>query len=157
MQDGILLLLIAKVFMNRFKVGDRVGLVAGKDDDDKVIPFKYEGPYGDNETQYGVIKKITSEELVSVKWDDLGLVHNVEVEFLLPEKEAKEKWSSLEKEYKVIEKEIHKKMKEAAVLLKEANKLAKKTGNSLGEMYDAIDPLMDAMDVCGWNTSSFNC
>lgn len=73
------------------------------------------------------------------------------------EKQVKALYSKLEKEFKAMEKEATKKIKEAAQSLLEANKLANKFNVNLNDMYDAIRPLLSAMDKAGWNTSSFNC
>lgn len=78
-------------------------------------------------------------------------------------------------------KQVSNKMQEAADALREANKLSEKFGfGSLGDGYDrtcpmpeAIDdleedrlndlffgmdsPLINAMDECGWQTSSLSC
>jgi hypothetical protein len=64
----------------------------------------------------------------------------------------------MEKEYEVVAKQIRSKLTEAGKLIKEANKMAKKTGATyLADMYDAIDPLKNAMDACGWRSSSWSC
>lgn len=66
--------------------------------------------------------------------------------------------SDLEKEYKLAVKEVKNKMKEAGKIIKEANTMAKKAGaENLASMYDAVHPLVDAMDASGWRSSSWDC
>lgn len=144
----------------KLKVGDRVGIATSDYDDDfesKVGKLRYDP---DSDPDYGVVSDLLANGQVMVKWDDAwrnSNNHPVDVATLALESVLKEKLSKLEEEYLEIEKEIRVKMKAAALNIKEANKLAKKTGHSLEEMYDVVDPLINAMDAAGWRTSSFGC
>lgn len=88
--------------------------------------------------------------------------------------------SELDKKYDDVIKEINAKIKEAGKLIKEAGKIGKKAGIDMlnvhpytyesGDYTDEqledleeitykieFSPLLDAMDDCGWATSSLNC
>jgi hypothetical protein len=144
-----------------FKVGDRVGYAEPQyNNNDRVVPLRYEE---DDPPAYGVVTAVTDDNVI-IKWDatryDAAHEGNLDLEdqkSLYPEEELKKKWSKLEEDFTKLEVQVVDKVKAAGKLLREANKIAKKTGHSLEEMYDAISPLMDAMDDCGWNTSSFGC
>ena len=146
--------------INKFKVGDRVGTATSTYYDDIYGGGRREGKLRydpENDPDYGVISDVLSSGKLMVKWDDSWKNKDnsaVEPSSLLLEKDLKEKLSKLEKEFLEIEKEIKNKMKEAGLKIKEAQKLAKKTGHSLEEMYDAVRPLVDAMDSAGWRSSS---
>lgn len=105
---------------------------------------------------------------ILIQWDppyDIKLVGDtlppavsVSIKNLLPIDQAKKQANKLEAEFMLYEKKVLAKMKEAAKLILESNKVAKKAGlDNLLEMYDAIYPLLEAMDASGWNSSSFNC
>jgi len=96
---------------------------------------------------------------VYVQWDKEWLgKEKVLIDDLLLEEEASKKLAILDKEFKEVERQVKSKLNEAASLIRESNKLAKKAGlENLASMYDAISPLEKAMDVSGWNTSSWNC
>lgn len=120
------------------------------------------GPYYydeyDDTTLVGVIRsKPASEGCVWVKWIDGDFANEeeeVEISLLTLESERE----SIEKEFSALSKEIQGKMKEAAKLVKEANALAKKAhAKSLADMYDAVSPLINAMDNSGWRSSSWGC
>ena len=160
----------------KFKEGDRVG--AGVDEcGDLAKKLVYQGEYTD-EPVYGKIVDVISATKVKVLFDDeymneattiynkttgkpvktTYVARTVDVKILLPEAECKKKFTELEKEYEAVAVQVRAKLKEAGALIKEANKLAKKAGaESLNDMYDALAPLEDAMDACGWRTSSWNC
>jgi hypothetical protein len=160
---------------NKFKVGDRVG--AGRDEAGELTTkIHYGGEYDDGPA-YGTVKEILPGGKVKVLWDTQWLnerttTYNektgavkketyspatVATKLLLSEADAKAKFSELEKEYEVVAEQVRAKLKEAGSLIKDANKLAKKLGTELAEMYDATDPLENAMDACGWRTSSLHC
>lgn len=64
----------------------------------------------------------------------------------------------IEKDYKAAAKLIKENMKSAAALIAKSNKLAQAAhASSLESMYDAIQPLVDAMDNAGWRSSSWDC
>lgn len=154
-----------------FKVGDRVA--ANIDYKGNVIRQLVYDEHGEK-IKYGHVKEVLPNEEVKVLWEDsylnLKVVNQMTSRFertepvtvsihdLFSEEEAKEQLSILESEFKAVEKEIQEKLELAGALIKEANNLSKKVGqSSVSEMYDAIQPLYDAMDDCGWSTSSFSC
>jgi hypothetical protein len=160
---GTLLRLVVEGCMAKvkFKAGDRVGIATSDYDDydegTKPGKLRYD-PH--SSPDYGVVSDLLTNGQVMVKWDDEWKNknnHPVDVSSLALESVLKEKLSSLEEEFLEIEKEIKIKMKEASVKIKEASKLAKKTGHSLEEMYDAVSPLVNAMDAAGWRSSSWGC
>ncbi len=63
----------------------------------------------------------------------------------------------LESDFRSVQSECRTKLAEAAKLIDEAAKLADKHGHYLLEMDDAVDPLEQALDAAGWNTSSWHC
>src|SRR5574338_893740 len=143
-----------------FAVGDRVGYAMMEkwenewDSHSKLVPL-YISDYME-EPDYGVVTDVLSNGNVKVKWDANSNQEDeeeYEAAHLLLEKDLKAKLVTLDKEFKETTKQIKEKMKEAAALVKEANKLAKKTGNTLEEMYDAVRPLVNAMDSSGWRSS----
>jgi hypothetical protein len=162
--------------MKKFTVGKRVGCAIDEDGGftDKL---RYEGEFSDGPV-FGMVAAVLTGGKVKVLWDDDGLneqkaLYNektgkqkslsiepatMDSKMLMPEAEIKAKFSELEKEYEVVAVQIKSKLTEAGKLIKEAHKMAKKSGaDSLHDMYDAVDPLIDAMDACGWRTSSFDC
>ncbi len=147
-----------------FAVGDRVGLAISSYDDE----------YGDGDTskgklrfnqdedpEYGVVTDTLSNGNVHVKWDNewYEKYHTGEqdVSELLPEATLKKEYARLEDEFNNLEKEVKLKLKEAAKLVKDAHKIAKKTGHDLVDMYEAVRPLVNAMDSSGWRSSSWGC
>lgn len=144
----------------KLSVGDRVATFINEWDgtiSTKIVIKEDCGP------EYGTVTEILGGGLVAVKWDSFdGFAVSpdmspIEINKLMFEEEMKKEYASLEAEFSSVEKDITKKMKEAGVLIKEASKLAKKQGFELVDMYDAVNPLYDAMDACGWRTSSFFC
>lgn len=159
-----------------FTVGQRVGC-ATDEGGDFTAKLRYEGEYSDGPV-FGKVTEVLANGKVVVFWDDDYLndhevLYNertgkekskkskgvtMDAKLLLPEDEMKAKFSALEKEYEIVAVQIRAKLTEAGKLIKEAHKMAKKSGaSSLAEMYDATDPLENAMDACGWRTSSWNC
>ena len=115
-------------------------------------------PDDDNEPLIGVIRsQPASPGKVFVSWiegDRTGEEEEVDIEVLSLASEQ----AALDKEFKVVEKQIKEKLKEAGKLVKEAHKMAKAAGaRDLASMYDAVDPLVDAMDASGWRSSSWGC
>lgn len=153
----------------KFDVGQRVSC-GSNESVGLTKKINYGGEYGD-ELVFGKVTEVLPNGLVKVMWDENwlnelfvnGITHEywpvkVKSDWLLTEAEGKAKFSALEKEFDAIADQVIDKLKEAGKLIKEANKIAKKSGaKSLYEMYDAHDPLLNAMDAAGWRTSSFNC
>lgn len=160
----------------KLEEGQRVGC-ATDESGDFTAKVRYDGEYCDG-PEFGKITDILPGGKVKVLWDNdnyndhsevfskttgklqksISVPSEVDAKLLLPEAEMKAKFSELEKEYDAVADQIREKLKEAGKLIKEANKMAKKTGaDSLNDMYDAVGPLEDAMDACGWRTSSWSC
>lgn len=161
----------------KFVEGQRVATMLDENED-FTSKIRYGGEYGD-EPEFGKVVDIDLPNgKVKVLWDKdylndysepinkttgkkskpIRVAVEIDPKDLLTEEEAKEKFASLEKEYDTVAKEVRAKLTEAGKLVKEANKMAKKAGvDSLAEMYDAVDPLVDAMDACGWRSSSWGC
>lgn len=146
-----------------FAVGDRVGTMANV--------VEYDEEYGDyrpvdryahdEEPYYGKIVALNGDT-ATVCFDEVhrfygASTQEIEIESLMSEADAKKAWNKLEKTFDAVQKEITTKLKAAGKLIKEANKLSNKCGMNLVDMYDARDPLYDALDASGWRTSSFNC
>lgn len=146
-----------------FMVGDRVGLNLAEEQHDKYdgsdpkLVKYYHRQYGDD-PDYGTITSINGTK-AQVDWDDYCFLGSkpVDIKHLLHEDEMKKYAAQLEEEFDGVAKELHSKMKEAAKIIKEADKIARKHGNKLAYVYDAIDPLYEAMNKAGWRTSSFGC
>jgi len=144
---------------NKFKIGDRVGAQNQYNEDTgdnvwtKIIRYD---EYQDD-TLFGEITDITSKGKAIVQWDNISEPETMDPKVLTLEAKAKADLDRLEKEFKAVEKEVKAKMKDAGALLKEANTLSQTVGLQLENMWDACEPLLDAMDKCGWRTSSFGC
>ena len=109
-------------------------------------------------TLVGVVRsKEASTGKVWVKWIEGDFDEDeqeVDIKILTLESDR----TQIEKEYSSTSKLIKEKMKEAGKLVREANSLAKKAhAKSLADMYNAVDPLIDAMDASGWRSSSWGC
>lgn len=74
--------------------------------------------------------------------------------------------AQLDQEFEVVKKEINFKLKEAARLIASANEQANEYDKSMisdsdpetGDiLFQGIGDLINAMDNCGWRTSSLNC
>jgi len=144
-----------------FKVGDQVVLIADfMGPNDKLQYINY-AAIEDNYCTVVELLPGSPETSVKVKWGVQDYWHSqdtFDASKLMHRKEFEQKYSKLETAYKEVEAQVKDKLKEAGKLIKESNKMAKKLGlESLNEMYDAIDPLYQAMDACGWRTSSFSC
>lgn len=160
----------------KFTEGQRVGC-AVDEASELTGKRRYHGEY-DEGPAFGKVVEVLPNGKVKVLWDEEfhnehSNVYNkttgklvssvvvpraVNAAWLLPEEEMKKVYVTLEKEYEAVAKQVRAKLKEAGSLIKEANKLAKKAGaESLNDMYDVLAPLEDAMDSCGWRTSSWNC
>lgn len=152
---------------NVFAVGDRVAHAVfvdygdyGDGDEDSKPEYRYDP---DVDPQYGTVTSILeADKQATVKWDNqwYAKYNDAPIDFteLMHEESFKKLHTKLEEKYNTAEKEIVQKMKQAGKLVKEANKLAKKlTGRELSDMYEAISPLVDAMDSSGWRSSSWGC
>jgi hypothetical protein len=161
---------------NKFEAGQRVG--CGQDENGKFsLKLSYGGEYGYGPV-FGKVVEVLANGKVKVNWDDSYLnevvvLYNektgkeknrksvpatMDAKMLAHEADIKSKFSDLEKEYGTVAKQVRAKLADAGKLIKEAHKIAKKAGfDSLAEMYDATDPLENAMDACGWRSSSWNC
>lgn len=129
------------------------------DEENAVIPYQYsDGGYAD---LVGVIRsKEASPGHVWVKWidgdyrDNLDEEMEVDLKLLVLESDK----TDIEKDYKSVSKEIKAKMKEAGKLVKEANALSMKANlGPIGQMWDQVRPLVNAMDESGWRSSSWGC
>lgn len=147
----------------KFAVGDRVGHavydVEDRYGESKVVKGIRVSEYGEA-PDYGTVTDILSSGKVVVKWDSEW--KNRRAAFtdpseLMLESDIKTEYSRLDKEFDEVKKQVKAKMKEAGKIIADAHKLAQTTGNNLQELYDAIQPLEDAMDKAGWHTSSWGC
>lgn len=143
-----------KKVKKNFVEGDRVGYVESYRDEFSTAPY-----HPDDEVSYGTITKIDDKGTVYIKWDDAWMSSDypMDVEDLTFEDELKQNLKSLEAKFKEVEKEVKGIVTTAAKSLRDAQKIAKKAGFSLSDLNDAIYPLENAMDACGWRTSSWHC
>jgi len=129
--------------------------------DDRYGGGEHLGPYKYNEyDENNLVGVIRSKEAtpghVWVKWIEGDFdqeEEEVDLKILMLESDR----AQIEKDFKQVSKEIKDKMKEAAKIVNEAGKLARSVHSTLQEMYDATNPLVDAMDNNGWHSSSWNC
>jgi uncharacterized protein YwqG len=122
-----------------------------------IVKFYFD-EYDDYTLTGVVMDKDASPNHVWVKWDESDFSEydeeEVEVELLTLASER----NSIEADFKAATKEVKQKMKDAAKLIKEANSIALDAhAKSLADMYDAVSPLIDAMDNAGWRSSSWGC
>ena len=125
------------------------------DDEEQIVryfPESYSGPL------IGVIRsQEASPGKVFVSWiegERTGEEEEVDTKVLALASDQ----AALDAEFKVVEKQIKEKLTEAGKLVKEAHKMAQKAGaHSLESMYDAVRPLVHAMDDSGWRSSSWGC
>lgn len=146
-----------KTKKKKFAEGDRVGCVETYRDEFSTALY-----HPDDEVSYGTVTKVHINDTVFVKWDDA--VHNswasgypVDIKDLSSEDELKEKYKGLEAKFKLVEKEVKAAVAVAAKSLRDAQKIARKAGFDLSDLYNATAPLENAMDACGWRTSSLHC
>jgi predicted DsbA family dithiol-disulfide isomerase len=152
---------------NECTVGTRVGLIS------KTFPCS-KGKIVGSVEQVGAhntvivewdnkqIQRITTRSLLSEK-DALTQDQTLKEEALRAKAErvraearAKKERLRLEQEFEQSRELIASKFVEAAKLVEEADKLARKAGKSLYEL-DEAQPLIDAMEEAGWDTSSISC
>lgn len=141
---------------NKFKPGTKVIASIQYGEEDKIFRYTFDEYSDDSDyTLVGVVlSQPASAGKVWVKWTE-GDREDEEIDIKVLSLESSK--ADLEKEFRVIEKQIKEKMKEAAKLVKEANKIAKNAGANLKNLYEAVSPLIDAMDSCGWHSSSWGC
>lgn len=109
-----------------------------------------------------VVAELDKNGTLMVEWDAQGYYVKASIERVAPnvlmlEKDALQKEAQLDAEFNQLENELQNKMSEAAKLINEASKIAKSRGENLADMYEAVSPLVSAMDGAGWNTSSWGC
>lgn len=115
-----------------------------------------DGAYNRAGTVIGPVPK--SPGMVMVEWDyPQGEITKVSASTLITEEEAEATKLKLEDDFDSLQKQLHDKLQQAAELISEAAEQARKHGHDLSEMYDTIDPLMDALDNAGWCSSSLGC
>lgn len=136
--------------MNKFKVGDRV-----------VQDFNKYHP-DDGDFYRGEVVGINDlNDHLFVKWDDKwgfkDKAEEVNPSRILLECEGEVKLNKLESEYSNLHKAILEKINIAAELINDAGEIAVSGGRDLIDMYDAVRPLMLALDNNGWSTSSMRC
>lgn len=119
----------------------------------------YHNKYDDTTYVGTILDKPATEGYVWVAWDEddnhsEGEETEIGIDILTLESER----SKIEDDFKLFAAQIKDKMKEAAKLVLEGNKLAKQAhASSLADLYDAVAPLVNAMDQSGWRSSSWGC
>jgi hypothetical protein len=121
----------------------------------------------DSYPSYGVILSAVENDRnhFLVEWDngkyasasDPKRITKVKASDLMLEVDCKAKMDQLDAEFSALEDKVRAKMQIAAGALAEAADLADENGEELIEMYEAVSPLMRAMDEAGWSTSSLSC
>lgn len=142
------------------KPGTRVMACLPRDEwSDEYIVKYFHDDWNETTLLGTVIDKPAEVGQVWIAWDESdhhsdGDEQEVDISILTLESDR----SEIEKDYKAVAKLIKQNMKDAAKLITESNKLAKRGhANSLESMYDAVRPLIDAMDASGWRSSSWGC
>lgn len=132
-----------------YEYGDEYG-----DQTPSIVP--YAANDYDDYTLVGVIRsKESSAGKVWVKWIEGELTEEDDQEVELKVLSLESERSELEKEFKETTKLVKEKMQEAAKLVNEAGRLVKP--RRLERMYEAVRPLVSAMDSNGWRSSSWGC
>lgn len=127
----------------------------------------------EHSTFFGEIldREASVDDNVWIKWDiDRGAGKNNDIYNFEEEQEievslltAEEIFPSLEQEYQDLYKNVKdrakERMEEVAKIIKETNQMIKEShvASDLSGMWEAIRPLLDAMDASGWQSSSWNC
>ncbi len=107
-----------------------------------------------------VIAQTDDPNVVVVKWDKRwagDTVNKVKTSALMLEADAKAEYDRLSEEFSKLQTACRERVQEAANKLTEAVKMAEAGGQDLHEMYEAVGPLLRAMDAAGWSTSSLHC
>lgn len=157
--------------MNKFKPGDRVAFAAthtyyGSNVSENYGEFRFSNGC---DVCYGTIKTY-NDYIIEVDWDKTSYFYEYYKDYvkglpsfsklkqyLVPEEEMKEKYSSLEHEFNKLTTSLFEKMETAAALIREANKEANSCGYSLQNLSEVTDSLFDAIKESGWRTSSMSC
>ena len=110
----------------------------------------------------GKVLSVEPNGKLLVEWDELGWrqtskIERVDESGLVTEAEAEAAHNKLEAEFEALSDKVQEKLEEAAKLIREAGKIASDGGESLHDMYEVTEPLINAMDFAGWNTSSWSC
>jgi hypothetical protein len=142
------------------KPGTRVIACVPRDEwsDESIVKY-FHDDWNETTLAGAIIDKPAKTGKVWVAWDECdhrgeGEEQEVKIDILTLESELPE----IEKDYKEVTKLIKKNMQDAAKLIRESNQLAKKAhAASLESMYDAVQPLVSAMDSSGWRSSSWGC
>jgi hypothetical protein len=98
------------------------------------------------------------QNLTIVEWDN-GKIIKLNNNSLVSAQEAQQKKSQFEEEFQAYQDELNDKINQATKLIKEANQLARKNGLDLShfDLSNISEKLIDAIEECGWNTSSWQC
>lgn len=91
-----------------------------------------------------------------VEWDKDGKIDKISASTLMLEADVQPLLNKMEAEFDKLQTEVGKKLDQAASLIREAHKMASDAGEVL-ENLEVNDELFDAMDTCGWRTSSLSC
>lgn len=126
--------------------------------DHEMIKYVYDGGY-DDYTIVGTIQDKSAEAgKVFVQWDENDHLDLEEEEVEISLLTLASDRDQIELDFKAIAKLVKANMQDAARLIRESNKLAEKAhARSLADMYDAVRPLINAMDNSGWRSSSWGC
>lgn len=145
---------------SELKPGTRVMACVPRDDwsDESIVKY-FHDDWNETTLNGVVLDKQAKAGKVWVAWDECdhrgeGEEEEVKMDILTLESDLPE----IEKDYKAVAELVKKNMEDAAKLIRESNALAKRVhANSLESMYDAVRPLVNAMDSSGWRSSSWNC
>jgi hypothetical protein len=135
-----------------------VSLPSDEWSDERYVKY-YHDTYDEHTLVGTILDKKAKTGKVWLAWDESdhtsqGEEQEMDIEILTLESER----SEIENDFREVSKLIKKNMEDAAKLIKESSKLAKKAhASSLADMYDAVRPLVNAMDASGWNSSSWGC
>jgi hypothetical protein len=132
-----------------YEYGDEYG-----DDQPSVVPYGVDD-YGDNTLIGVILNEEGSTGKVWVEWIEGKLSGEDDQELDLKVLSLESERSELDKEFLQTSKLVKQKMQEAAKLVNEAGKLVKP--RRLERMYEAVRPLVNAMDSNGWRSSSWGC
>lgn len=145
---------------NELKPGTRIMACLPRDEwaDESIVKYFHDD--WDETTLLGtVIDKPASSGQVWVAWDESdhhfdSEEEEIDIDILTLESARPQ----IEKDYKALAKLIKQNMQDVAKIIRSSNKLAKRAhATSLADMYDAVSPLISAMDDSGWRSSSWGC
>lgn len=141
------------------KPGTKVLLsMSNEEYSEEIVKYFYD-EYDDNTLAGTILDKPAEAGKVWISWDESNnYSEDEEAEVYINILTLESDRSKIEQEFKNFSKGIKAKIKEAAKLVLEANKMAKEAhASSLADMYDAVAPLISAMDNSGWRSSSWGC